>query len=191
VDEAVATGSRLPPPPGDAPVEAQARLPLNQPFPSDVFVSAAGSLAAYRCYPTFSAQWFWRRTAIFGPAAAAVGALQSLLLALQFHDNQLGLLCAAVGMPIWLAIVTTGPALATLVRHRRFPLNVERVAVVIAILLGLAVSCTGASGTPPPLWQVLGSMLAVWFAAKIFKIGLLMQGKPPNLATLVRWARLA
>src|SRR6185437_1240270 len=49
-----------------------------------------------------------------------------------------------------------------------------------------------ASATPPPLWQVLGSMLAglagaavtVWFAAKVFRIGLLMHGKPPNLATL-------
>ena len=56
-----------------------------------------------------------------------------------------------------------------------------------------------ASGTPPPLWQVLGAMLAgaaggcaaVWFAAKVFKIGLLMHGKPPNFATLVRWARMA
>jgi ABC-2 type transport system permease protein len=56
-----------------------------------------------------------------------------------------------------------------------------------------------ASDTPPPLWQVCLTFLigiaaaagAVWFAAKIFKIGLLMHGKPPNLATLVRWARMA
>ena len=32
---------------------------------------------------------------------------------------------------------------------------------------------------------------AVWFAAKVFKIGLLMHGKPPDFATLVRWAREA
>lgn len=56
-----------------------------------------------------------------------------------------------------------------------------------------------ASATPPPLWQVGLSVVAglaaaaaaVWFAAKVLKIGLLMQGKPPNLATLVRWARMA
>ena len=56
-----------------------------------------------------------------------------------------------------------------------------------------------ASETPPPLWQVFGSVvaglagacIAVWFAAKVFKIGLLMHGKPPNFATLVRWARMA
>jgi ABC-2 type transport system permease protein len=56
-----------------------------------------------------------------------------------------------------------------------------------------------ASATPPPLWQVCLSVAAglaaaaaaVWFAAKIFRIGLLVQGKPPDLATLVRWARMA
>jgi len=56
-----------------------------------------------------------------------------------------------------------------------------------------------ASSTPPPAWQVwltvgvgVGTaLLTVWFAAKIFKIGLLMHGKPPSLATLIRWARLA
>lgn len=56
-----------------------------------------------------------------------------------------------------------------------------------------------ASDSPPPTWQVWLSVLigllaaagAVWFAAKIFKIGLLMHGKAPSLATLVRWARMA
>lgn len=56
-----------------------------------------------------------------------------------------------------------------------------------------------ASGSPPPAWQVwltvlvgLGTVIAVlWFAAKVFKVGLLMHGKPPNVATLIRWARQA
>jgi ABC-type Na+ efflux pump permease subunit len=55
------------------------------------------------------------------------------------------------------------------------------------------------STAPPPWWQVwlsigvgIGGVAgALWFAAKVFKIGLLMYGKPPNLATLVRWARQA
>jgi ABC-2 type transport system permease protein len=53
------------------------------------------------------------------------------------------------------------------------------------------------STAPPPWWQVwlsigvgvLGVMGALWFAAKVFQIGLLMTGKPPNFATLLRWAR--
>lgn len=55
------------------------------------------------------------------------------------------------------------------------------------------------SNTPPPLWQVwlsiaigIGSMFAaIWFAGKVFRIGLLMHGKPPNLMTLARWVRQA
>jgi ABC-2 type transport system permease protein len=55
------------------------------------------------------------------------------------------------------------------------------------------------STVPPPLWQVWVSIAigavsvyaALWFAAKVFRIGLLMYGKPPNFATLVRWARMA
>ncbi len=55
------------------------------------------------------------------------------------------------------------------------------------------------SSTPPPLWQVWLSITigavsvygALWLAAKVFRIGLLMHGKPPNLATLWRWVRMA
>jgi ABC-type Na+ efflux pump permease subunit len=53
--------------------------------------------------------------------------------------------------------------------------------------------------TPPPWWQIclsivigIGSVgVALWFTAKIFRIGLLMHGKPPNFSTLIRWARAA
>jgi ABC-2 type transport system permease protein len=56
-----------------------------------------------------------------------------------------------------------------------------------------------ASATPPPLWQVwlsigigiAGVVGALWAASKVFRIGLLMFGKPPNLATLVKWVRAA
>jgi ABC-type Na+ efflux pump permease subunit len=56
-----------------------------------------------------------------------------------------------------------------------------------------------ASSTPPPSWQVWASIAiglasvyaALWFAAQVFRIGLLMYGKPPNLATLIRWVRTA
>jgi ABC-type Na+ efflux pump permease subunit len=56
-----------------------------------------------------------------------------------------------------------------------------------------------ASDTPPPAWQVGLTMLigfgtaalTVWFAAKVFRIGLLMHGKPPNVRTMIRWVRMA
>ena len=55
------------------------------------------------------------------------------------------------------------------------------------------------SNTPPPVWQiglalligVLSTVVAMWLAGKVFRVGLLMHGKPPNFATLVRWVRMA
>jgi len=54
-----------------------------------------------------------------------------------------------------------------------------------------------ASSAPPPSWQVwvtiaigLASVVgSVWCASKVFTIGLLMHGKPPDLKTLLRWIR--
>ncbi len=56
-----------------------------------------------------------------------------------------------------------------------------------------------ASNDPPPTWQILlslavsalGAVVAVWLAGKIFRVGMLMFGKPPNFRTLVRWVRMA
>ena len=53
------------------------------------------------------------------------------------------------------------------------------------------------SSEPPPAWQVwlsigigiVGVYIAIWCAARVFRIGLLLTGKPPNLRTLVRWIR--
>ena len=49
----------------------------------------------------------------------------------------------------------------------------------------------------PPFWQIglsiallLGAIwAAVWVAAKIYRVGALMYGKPPNLPELLRWLR--
>lgn len=51
----------------------------------------------------------------------------------------------------------------------------------------------------PPTWQVLAAIVVnligvvffLWFAAKVFRVGLLMFGKPPNLRTLIKWIRMA
>jgi ABC-2 type transport system permease protein len=56
-----------------------------------------------------------------------------------------------------------------------------------------------ASTSPPPAWQVwlsiaigvAGVFATVWFSAKVFRIGVLMFGKPPDFKTLVKWVRAA
>lgn len=52
---------------------------------------------------------------------------------------------------------------------------------------------------PIPSWQhpvalaisALTSLVVLWGAAKIFRIGILMYGKPPNFKTLLHWVRMA
>ena len=47
----------------------------------------------------------------------------------------------------------------------------------------------------PPAWQVvlavvlttLTALVIIWAAGKIFRTGLLMQGKAPSFAELLRW----
>lgn len=55
------------------------------------------------------------------------------------------------------------------------------------------------SSSPPPMWQAwlavavgaAGVYVLLWFAGKVFRVGLLMFGKPPTLGTLIRWARMS
>jgi ABC-2 type transport system permease protein len=55
------------------------------------------------------------------------------------------------------------------------------------------------SNQPPAQWEValsalvsaLGALGAIWLAGKVFRIGVLVYGKPPNFATLLKWVRMA
>lgn len=50
-----------------------------------------------------------------------------------------------------------------------------------------------------PVWQIVASLVvlwlgvfaAIWFAAKVFRVGVLMYGKAPTIGEMVRWARRA
>ena len=54
-----------------------------------------------------------------------------------------------------------------------------------------------AAEEPVPVWQVVASIGwgafcaagMVWGAARIFRVGVLMTGKPPSLLELLRWVR--
>lgn len=57
----------------------------------------------------------------------------------------------------------------------------------------------GQTTEPIPMWQIIGSavvglvsvVIAVWAAAKIFRVGVLMYGKPPTPMQLLKWIRYA
>jgi ABC-type Na+ efflux pump permease subunit len=56
-----------------------------------------------------------------------------------------------------------------------------------------------ASGDPVPAWQVVATIVwgfawvgvFLWVGAKVFRVGILMQGKPPTPRELWRWIRMA
>jgi len=65
----------------------------------------------------------------------------------------------------------------------------------IPLLTPFAMTLRVAAGAGPPLWQLLlsvvvllgATVMTVCVAARVFRVGLLMQGKAPNLPELVRW----
>jgi ABC-type Na+ efflux pump permease subunit len=100
-------------------------------------------------------------------------------------------------MPMTLVLIAPWLLLAPMSRDPNSTLSV--VVSFVPPLNSFAMIVRLASTSPPPLWQVvlsigvgiLGVVAAVWFAAKVFRIGLLMFGKPPDLRTLIKWVRAA
>jgi hypothetical protein len=120
---------------------ANAEAPsLRAPLPHDVAAGSAGFIGSYRNYPVYSAPWFWRRTALFAPIAAAFGLFQVIITSAALRDWSIVAKGASFSLPIWVVLVSFGPALATFVRHRRWPPQTERFGVVAAIGIGVLVS---------------------------------------------------
>lgn len=116
------------------------RYPLGQALPAEVLVGGASVWARYRQYPVFSAPWLRGRSLIFAGVIAVVAAVVGFGVGAAGRDAGLGLLAGGHLFVAFLLMATTGPALATIVRHRRWPLRRERTAVVLAVLLGMVAS---------------------------------------------------
>ena len=117
---------------------------------------------------------------------AAVGAAVNELREAQTLMTPL-MVIVMVAWLLWLPISRNPDSMLALVTSFLPPVN------TFAMLLRIT------SSSPPPTWQILLSLAigvasvfaALWFAGKVFRIGLLMHGKPPNLRTLVQWSRMA
>ena len=114
--------------------------PLDHVLPADVLVGGNVVWSRYRRYPVFSLRWLLGRSMIFIGIVLLVSAVIGVGSGLAMQD-------ASAGLKIWLAqftafsmMATMGPALATWVRHRRWPVSRERKGVVIAVLLGIVIS---------------------------------------------------
>ena len=112
---------------------------LNEPLPAGVVVDGSARLLRYRNYPVFSWPWLRGRTLF---ALVLVTAWASL------NGMGIGLLGGpGAGLQVWLhqfcafmLMTTCGPALATVVRHRRWSRRREGMALAVAVLIGMAIS---------------------------------------------------
>jgi ABC-2 type transport system permease protein len=120
----------------------------------------------------------------------------ALMMAIGASVNQMAEAQSLMG-PVMVLMVAPYILTSFIGRAPNSPISVA--ASFIPPVNAFAMMARLASDSPPPAWQVgvtavlslLAAAATVWFAAKIFKVGLLMHGKPPTLGTLVRWARQA
>ncbi len=113
---------------------------LQQTLPAEVLIGGDSAWARYRQYPVFSLSWLKGRIALFAILIGLVALLATIGTAVATHDYPLGALAGAHMFVAFLLMATTGPALATWVRHRRWPQRRERLGVVLAVLAGMGAS---------------------------------------------------
>ena len=112
--------------------------PLSRPLPAEVLVGGDAPWNRYQRFPVFSLRWLGGRTLVFGVVILCVALLSGFGIGVITQDAGLGLLVGATQFGAYLFMCSTGPALATVARHRRWPARRERAAIVLAVLLGMA-----------------------------------------------------
>ncbi|MDH5823891.1 histidine kinase [Luteimonas sp. RD2P54] len=113
---------------------------LHRPLPDDVLVGGNTVWSRYRRYPVFSGPWLRGRTLLFALAIGLFALATALGVGVSSADYRAGLFAGAHLFAAFLLMATAGPALATWVRYRHWPLRRERRMVVAAVLAGVALS---------------------------------------------------
>ncbi len=116
-----------------APVPA---LDLSRPLPAAAASREPAGLRWWR-YPVFGAAWLWRRSLVLALVAAGLTGLVILGVGAALGAWWLALNAGLRLGSALLAMAMFGPGLATAARHARWPRHVERVAVVLALVLGI------------------------------------------------------
>src|SRR5262245_31323715 len=111
--------------------------PLSRPLPHDVAAGESAFIQYYQKYAVFSWPWAWRRTIVFGSlgvlAGISFGASHGLFVRDVGEGITVSLVCALANI----ALVGAGPALGAFFRHRGWPSQAERVAIVFAVICGV------------------------------------------------------
>ena len=114
--------------------------PLRQKLPAEVLVGGNAVWSRYRQYPVFGLRWLLGRSLLFCGVIAVVAAFIGMGTGVVAQDVGVAVKVAITEFIVFSAMATLGPALATAVRHRAWPLSRERKAVVIAVLIGMVLS---------------------------------------------------
>ncbi|AKC85944.1 sensor histidine kinase [Pseudoxanthomonas suwonensis] len=114
--------------------------PLRQVLPAEVLVGDNAVWGRYRRYPVFSLRWLAGRSLLFCSVIAVVAAFIGAATGLATQEAGVALKVALTQFTAFSLMATLGPALATAVRHLRWPGPRERKAIVLAVLVGMLLS---------------------------------------------------
>ncbi|UNK57941.1 histidine kinase [Pseudoxanthomonas daejeonensis] len=114
--------------------------PLRQVLPAEVLVGGNAVWSRYRQYPVFSARWLGGRSLLFCSVIALVTVFTGGGVGLAVQDGVVALKVGLSQFAAFSLMAMLGPALATIVRHRRWTESRERKAVVLAVLVGIVLS---------------------------------------------------
>jgi len=154
-------------------------------------VSAAGKFGVLQLVPTDKLVWlalyFVMAYFFFAALMAAVGSAVTEIAEAQSLMGPIMLLLM-IPLILWMPIIRNP--------NNLFSTIVSFIPPATPFVMVLRMSQTA---EPVPLWQVAatavvgfgGVVVTVWAAAKIFRIGVLMYGKPPSLLGLMKWLRYA
>ncbi|GLQ94898.1 sensor histidine kinase [Dyella acidisoli] len=113
---------------------------LDLPLPSAVMTNSSRWWSRYRRYPVFSLRWLLGRSLRFGICIGTLSALTGLSFTMMARDIRPGLIVATTLLISFATVCCAGPALATIMRSRRWPASSERRAIMLALLAGIALS---------------------------------------------------
>jgi hypothetical protein len=114
--------------------------PLRQKLPAEVLVGGNAVWSRYRQYPVFGLRWLMGRSLLFCSVIAVVAAFIGAGTGVALQDPGIAIRVGITQFIAFSLMATLGPALATAVRHRGWPVAWERKAVVVAVLAGMVLS---------------------------------------------------
>lgn len=115
-------------------------IDFDQPLPGERIRGERPRFYEYQRYPAFTRHWLIGRSILFGLILSAFALMVMAGNLLVLKDFGLALQVALLFLVGFMSFSILGPALATWVRHRRWPLLKERIGIVLALLLGLILS---------------------------------------------------